>query len=130
MGMALVVGVTCKTIEGSFIFDPGLNLLKSNATMDGFFMKQSEQKYWRCPFWISSLSSCLVLEHSKCSKLPHLEHTPTADLLLEFSPVYLHAFAMHLTSEVATLASLPLVPFPFLVSSLIKPSDYTPYSFH
>ena len=55
---------------------------------------------------MSSRSSGLVFEHSKCSNESHLEQTPTAALLLVFKPGYLHDLDTHLASDDAMLASL------------------------
>ena len=72
-------------------------LFPSKATKVGFLEKQTEQKYFCSPLWISSLSSFFVLEHSKCSKNPHFTQSPTASLLFRLRPVYLQFLATHFT---------------------------------
>ena len=90
-------------------------LFNLNATIIGFFIKHiMEQKYFCSPFKIRSLSSFLVLEHSKCSKQEHFEQTPTAILLFMFIPLNLHVLATHFTLEAGALDNLPL---PFLAST-------------
>ena len=69
-GIAFVLLVTWRMDpdpgEGGLVLS-SRNFLASNAIMDGFLVKHIEQKYLWFPLKISPLSSCLVLEHSKCS---------------------------------------------------------------
>ena len=73
--------------------------------MEGFLEKHPEQKYFIDPFKMSSLCSGLIFTQAKCSKLPQLEHKPTADLFWGFNPWKLHTFAAHFTSPLLSVIS-------------------------
>ena len=86
-------------------------------------VKQSEHKYWRFPLRIISLSSFFVFEHSKCSKSPHLDHFPTANLLLRFNQLYLQDMDAHfMSTDSGVLEAHVLKVFDFLFSTLSKSS--------